>query len=151
MAALLASNQDVNAWFTNDKLEADDANTAGLQIEAWRLIRGQLANSYLPTVLASWVDPETTPDQIRSIASRLIAAYLYRAVYAEDSLTIPPYAQQLYNEAIQMLADVRSGNVVLLDVNDEPIATNISAMSASDFWPNNTTDGPFFTMDAVFG
>ncbi len=150
-AELLASNVDVNAWLTDDKLEANDANTAGLQIEAWRLIRGQLANSFLPTTLASWTSPDTTPDQIRSVASRLIAAYLYRVVYAEDSLTIPPYAQALYNEAIAMLADIRSGATVVLDADDNPIEVNALAMSAADFWPNNSTDGPFFTMDATFG
>ena len=151
MTELLASNVDINTWLTVDKLVADDANTASLQVEAWRLIRGQLANSFAPTVLASWTDPETTPDQVRSVASRLIAAYLYRAVYAEDSNTIPPYAQQLYNEAIQMLADIRSGNTVLIDENGNPISTNLSEMSALDFFPNNTTDGPFFTMDQTFG
>lgn len=151
MAELLASNQDVNGWLTDDKLEATDANSAPLQLDAYRLIRGQLASSFTPVVLSGWINPATTPDQIRAIAGRLIAAYLYRKVYSEDSVTIPPYAQELYNEAIQMLADIRAGVITLIDVNGNPIDGSTEGLSQSDFWPNNTSDPPYFTMSQIFG
>lgn len=151
MAELLASDEDINAWLPVDKLSANDANTSKLQIEAWRLIRGQLASSFLPTTLASWASPTTTPDQIRSIAGRLIAAYLYRQTYSEDSTDIPEYAQTIYDEAVAMLQQIRSGTLVVLDVNDNPIETNQLTMSAADFWPNNSSDPPYFTMADKFG
>lgn len=147
---LLASLIDINAWL-GDKLEANDANSNKLQIEAWRLIRGQLASSFEPTTLASWTSPTTTPDQIRSIAGKLIAAYLYRQVYSEESTEIPKYAQALYNEAVADLILIRNGGIVVLDINDNPIEANQQSMSSADFWPNNSSGGPKFTMDQVFG
>lgn len=148
---LLASLSDINTWLPDDKLEANDANSNKLQIEAWRLIRGQLASSFLPTTLASWTTPETTPDQVRSVAGKLIAAYLYRQVYAEETTDIPKYAQQLYNEAVAELIQMRTGAIIVLDVDDNPIEINQQSMSSADFFPNNSTDGPYFTMSQVFG
>lgn len=151
MAQLLASLNDVNTWLPDDKLEANEANSSKLQIEAWRLIRGQLASSFLPTTLAGWTSPTTTPDQVRSVAGKLIAAYLYRAAYAEETAEVPKYAQQLYNEAVADLIKMRTGEIVILDVNDNPIEVNQQSMSSADFFPNNTTDGPYFTMADRFG
>src|SRR5215469_12649521 len=146
---LLASLNDVNGWLTSDKLEATPANSAQPQIEAWRLIRGQLASSFTPVTLASWVDPNSTPDLIRSIAGRLIAAYIYRSTYAAESdTTIPAYAQELYNEAVSMLADIRSGNLTVVDVSGNPI-TGGTGFANTDFLPNNTTTPPYFIMDQV--
>jgi hypothetical protein len=150
MAELLASNSDVNRWLPTDKLEANDSNSAQFQIEAVQLIRGQLASSFTPTVLVGWDTPEHTPQTIRSIAGRLIAAFIYRKAYSEERTQIPPYAQELYDEAIQMLADIRSGNLVVLDPDGNPISTDQLAMSAADFWPNDTTEGPYFTMSDRF-
>lgn len=148
---LLASLNDVNGWLTEDKLEATGANSAQAQIEAWRLIRGQLASSFTPVTLAGWVDPNSTPDLIRGIAGRLIAAYIYRAVYSEESDTVvPAYAQLLYNEAISMLADIRAGNLTVVDVNGNPIAGG-AGFTNTDFYPNNSTTPPYFTMDQIFG
>jgi hypothetical protein len=147
---LLASLNDINAWL-GDKLEANDANSSKLQIEAHRLIRGQLASSFLPTTLASWTTPENTPDQIRSIAGKLIAAYLYRQTYSEETTDVPKYAQSLYNEAVADLVLIRSGAVTVLDVTDNPIEINQQSMSSADFWPNNSSGGPKFTMDQIFG
>ena len=148
---LLASLSDINAWLPDDKIEANDANTQQFQIEAWRLIRGQLASSFLPTVLVTWTSPTTTPDQIRSIAGKIIAAYLYKKIYSEDSATIPQYAQDIYTQAITDLAMIRSGAITVVDVNDIPIGINQQGLDTTDFWPNDTTDPAYFTMGAKFG
>jgi hypothetical protein len=151
MAELLASIQDINTWLPDDKLEATGPNTDKFQIEAWRLIRGQLASSFLPTTLASWTGPTTTPDQIRSIAGKLIAAYLYKKVYSEDSVEIPAYAQDLYNEAIADLIAIRMGSITVLDADDNPIEDNLQGLGTADFYPNSSANGPYFTMDQTFG
>jgi len=151
MAELLASNEDINTWLPADKLEANLANTAKEQIDAQRLIRGQLAGVFTPVIIAGWADPDTTPDLIRGVAGRLIAAFLYRKVYSEDSTDIPEYAQTLYNEAIGTLTGIRAGNIIVTDSSGNPIGDNQLDMSSSDFWPNDTTAGPYFTMDQSFG
>jgi len=152
MTELLASVDDINTWLVDDKLEANEVNSASQQIDAWRLIRGQLVGTFDPTTVAAWTDPLSTPDQIRAIAGRLIAAYMYRSVYAEDLGDIPPYAQTLYNEAIQMLSDIRNGTTTVVDENGNPISDNQLDMSSDDIFPNNnTTDGPYFLMGQVFG
>lgn len=151
MAELLASLDDINRWLPVDKLEATNANSDTFQVEALQLIRGQLASSFTPVILASWDNPTDTPQTIRAIAGRLIAAYLYRAVYSEDVANIPQYAQELYNEAISMLAQIRANQLIVLDGSGNPIGQNLLAESASDVWPNNTTDGPYFTMAQKFG
>lgn len=148
---LLASLQDINGWFTDDKLVADSINTAQLQIDAQRLIRGQLASSFTPTVLSSWLTPATTPGLIRAIAGRLIAAFLYRKIYSEEGVQIPAYAQEIYNEAIQMLIDIRMGNLTVTDDDGNPITGNTEALSSADFFPNNSADPPYFTMADKFG
>jgi len=150
MAELLASNRDINRWLPGDKLVATDTNTAEFQIDAWQLIRGQLASSFPTTVLATWTNPTNTPATIRAIAGRLIAAYLYRETYSEDSVAIPAYAQELYNEAIAMLAQIRANTLIVLDGSGNPIDNEL-ALTAGDFYPNDGAPGPFFTMTDRFG
>lgn len=148
---LLASLQDINGWLADDKLEANDANTKQFQIDAWRTIRGQLASSFLPTILASWTDPTTTPDQIRGIASKIIAANLYKKVYSEDSAQVPQYAQDLYQQAIADLAMIRSGALTVVDINDNPIGINQQGLDTTDFYPNDGAPGPYFKIADIFG
>lgn len=148
---LLASLQDINGWLTDDKLEANETNTAQLQIDAQRLIRGQLASSFTPTVLSSWITPATTPGLIRAVAGRLVAAYLYKKVYSEEGMQIPAYAQDLYDEAIAMLTDIRAGNLTVTDDDGNPIDGNTESLSSADFFPNNSSDPPYFTMSQQFG
>src|SRR6266849_5172931 len=109
---MFASKTDIQAWLRQDKILVDDANSAKPNVEATRTIKGQLSGVFSVITLSSWADPTSTPDQIRSIAGRLAAAFLYREIYSEESAAIPAYAQELYNEAISMLQDIRSGNLV---------------------------------------
>lgn len=150
MAELLASNEDINGFLPDDKLEATDANSSAFQVDAVQLIRGQLASSFTPTVLASWADPTSTPQLIRQIAARLIAAQIYKKAYSEERSQIPEYAQDLYNQAIEMLREIRAGNLIVLDTSGNPIATDSLALGSDDLGVNNSTDGPFFTMTQKF-
>lgn len=150
MAQQLANLQDINKWLTDHKIEATDSNTSQFQLTATRLIKSALSGVFLPTTLHAWQTPATTPGQIREIAGELVAAYLYRELYAEDEPGVPEYAQTLYNEAIALLTQIRDGSLVVLNANDEPIEANTLEMQQVDFWPNDTTDGPYFRMSDTF-
>jgi hypothetical protein len=147
---ILASLADVNTWL-DAKVSMSDADDDDLQIDAQRIIKSTLAGTFTPTILYGWDSPSNTPELIRGVAGRLIAAYWYKEKYSEDDTDIPPYAQSLYDEAIQMLKDIRSGVLTVLDDNDEAIA--VSGLEPIDtwFWPNDTTPGPVFTMEMEFG
>lgn len=136
----LASLEDINVHLPPDKLEVTDAEESPFQTDAERIIKGYLSGIYTPITLASWVSPTTTPGLIRAIAGRLIAAFEYRRRYSEDSLDDPQYAQNKYNEAMMFINELRSGTIVLDGITGE------TGLSDLEFWPNDTTDGPYFTM-----
>lgn len=143
---MFASKTDIQAWLQNDKITVDDANSAKPNIEATRTVKGQLAGIFSPVTISSWATPATTPDIIRGIAGRLAAAYMYRSIYSEEDTSIPEYAQELYNEAISMLQEIRLGSIIVTDATEEPVDTTGSTLLG--FWPND--DSPVFTMDQEF-
>jgi hypothetical protein len=146
----LASVEDVRRWIAEDKLQVDEANVQPFQIEAERLIKATLSGVFSATVLVTWVDPDTTPPLISSIAGKLIAAYIYREAYSEDESTVPPYAQSLYSEAVNDLMNVRRGTLVLIDA-DDVVITNEDQTTSADFYPNDTAPEPKFSMEKSFG
>lgn len=135
----LADLEDVNVHLPDDKLEVDDAIDPALQRDAERIVKGYLSGVYEPTVLAGWDTPDNTPELIRAIAGRLIAAFYYRQRYSEDSLDDPQYAQIKYNEAMALIMELRAGTIDLVEVPGD-------SDSILRFWPDDTTDGPYFTM-----
>lgn len=148
---MLATLSDIQKHMPDHKVEANVANTAQWQIEAARIVKAKLSGTLTAVVLHSWIDPDSTPPIIRSIAAELIAAYLYRALYSEDETIVPMYAQTLYNEAIQMLNDIREGVLIVLDEDDVPISdVTTTNMGTGDFYPDNTAPGPFFKVEDVW-
>lgn len=143
---MFASKTDIQSWLGNDKITVDDANSEKPNIDATRTIKGQLSGVFSSLTIASWADPATTPSIIRGIAGRLAAAFLYRKIYSEETGEIPAYAQELYNEAVGMLADIKLGNLTVTDDSDVPIDSTGSTLLG--FWPND--DSPVFTMDQEF-
>src|SRR6476646_11110357 len=97
---MFASKTDIQSWLMSDKIIVDDANSAKPNLDATRTIKGQLSGVFSSLTISSWADPTSTPEIIRSIAGRLTAAFMYRAIYSEENGEIPSYAQELYNEAI---------------------------------------------------
>jgi len=145
---MLASLDDVNTHLPIDKLQATDGNPEillhGTDVE--RLIKGYLSDAYSPPVLAAWADPDSTPEYIRAIAGRLVAAFYYARRYSEN---IPDwdrtYPQRIYNEAMDMLEKVRAGLVDLPEV-----AESVGTEFKSDFWGPTPLADPVFTMDMRF-
>lgn len=152
MPTLLASNDDVQTFLGNDKFTVDDGNSGKEQVEAYRLITSQLSDVFTTTIIAAWVTPVTTPGIIRSIAGRIVAAYLYRNAFINEAVEVSDaeYGQLLYNEAIKMLAAIRSGMLVVVDAGNNPIAVSGLDMTMDDFYPNANTPGPVFTMGQTF-
>jgi hypothetical protein len=148
---MLAKLEDIQKFLPDHKIEVNTANTAQWQIEATRIIKAKLAGTFTAVTLHGWVDPDSTPPIIRSIAGELVAAYFYRALYSEDETLVPIYAQTLYNEAIQMLNDIRDGVLQVLDEDDNPIEdVTTTNMGTGDFYPDNTAPGPYFKMSDVW-
>lgn len=151
MAEILANLDDINTHLPTDKIEADDANTELYQVDAARFVRAMLAGTFTPVTLAGWDTPAHTPDLIRGIAGRLIAAKYFATRYAEDS-DVSEFATGLYNAAMAYLNGIKSGTYVVVDANDVVIAVSGLSLSTDDFWPNDSTSpGPVFTMERVIG
>lgn len=137
----IADINDANTHLPQDKIPLKDARFPALQIDSERVVRGALAGYFLPTTLASWTDPENTPGLIRSIAGRLIAALWYKERYSEDSLQVPQYAQDKYDEAMLFLQKILSGDMILEEVTEDDVGAD--RFTSADFYPNSDTDPKF--------
>ncbi len=148
---ILASLDDINTHLPDDKAKMLDSEDNQLQVDVARYIRSLLSGFVSASTLVSWADPVNTPELIRGIAGRLIASKYYSTLYSEDISGGSEFAQSLYNEANMMIDDIRIGRRVILDINDIPIPLEgVISLDSVDFWPNDSTDGPYFTMAKVF-
>jgi hypothetical protein len=144
---MYASLEDITAWLRDDKVKVSDANSKQPNIDAGRIIRARLSGVFVPAVLNTWDSPATTPELIRSIAGRLAAAYLYRSLFSAESDEVSVYAQQLWNEAMMVINDIREGDTTVVDADNNPIDTTGSNLLS--FFPNNSTQ-PLFSVNDVF-
>ena len=85
---------------------------------------------------------------IREIAGKIIAAKWYALLVAEDEADGSVFAQNLYNEAIAMLNDIRNGLITVLGVDGEELES--SELTQTSFWPNDTSPGPSFTVEETW-
>ena len=116
----------------------DDLTRAKLDGE--RIVRGYLTGVVDSAVLATWTEPEFTPEIIRAITGRFVAALLFRVRFGSNSRDDPTFAQRLYNEAMSMIGDIIAGNTQIPDV---VVGTDFNN---TWFEPNNASDPPKFTM-----
>lgn len=152
MAEILADIADINTHLPPNIL-ANDALT-DIQVDAQRLIRGQLGTAFDITIINTWVSPATTPGEIRGIAGRLISAKYYARLLSQESTDeFPGYPTMIYKEAISMLTDLKLGNTVLIGVDGNIISLiNGGDLTTADVFPNDSsTDGPYFTMSRTTG
>jgi hypothetical protein len=141
VAEILATYNDINAFLPVGVVLADDDNAADLQIAIARVVRGNLSSIFTPLTLAAWADPDSTPDYIREVAAKLIAAHLYKKLLAQNVTEVGDrhYAQRLYDEGMAMLMNVQAGVVDLGIPGDEPTAI----LTTADFFPIDDTDRAF--------
>jgi hypothetical protein len=149
-ANLYATLDDINAHLPVEqgKAQIRDSEDDLLQIDAYRLIRGRLSGTFDLTIINAWVNPATTPEQIRQIAGKIIAAKWYALLVAEDEPDGSTFAQNLYNEAIAALNDIRNGTLTVIGVDGNELEN--SALIESSFWPNDTSPDPSFTIEETW-
>ena len=137
-----ASLSDVNSNLPDDKAQASDQDIIDIGIEADRLIRARIGSVVSLTTLAEWLDPTTTPEIIRKISGLLVAAQFYAKLVAEDEADGSAFAQGLYDQAMALIEDIRNGDAIIIGVDGAEVDTDI--LSGTSFWPNSTTQEPFF-------
>lgn len=145
MSEILASLSDINAHLPPNVQISNDVD-ASLQVDALRLIRGQLVSIFTGTILNSWDNPDDTPELIRSIAGRLIASKYYaNLVSGQVPDEMAAFAVSLYNEAISLLTLIKSGQSIVVGIDGLPLSQDtIGSDSNLDMSPINGT--PVFTM-----
>jgi hypothetical protein len=143
-----AALNDVNVHLPADKLQAQDADIINLNVDAQRLIRARLASVFDLALMNTWVSPADTPEAIRRIAGKLVAAKFYAILAAEDDSDGSLYAQNLYNECVLELNEIRQGTETVIDVSGNEISND--SLSETGFYPNNTTQPPSFSVSEVW-
>lgn len=145
---LFASKTDIQTWVQSDKILVDDTNSQKANIEATRIVKGQLAGFFSPIVISSWADPASTPELVRGVTGRLAAAFMYASIYSEEAGgDVSDYAQWLYNGAMALLIQITSGQLTVTDEDNNPVDTQGSGLLS--FFPDDTTT-PAFTMGDFF-
>jgi hypothetical protein len=156
MAEILASLDDINANLPSEEnvvIEATTGNSDLIQVSVARVVRGYLSSTLTPEILMSWASPETTPQIIREVAAKLIAAQLFFNETAKSSLDIDPnsFAQKLYNEAIALLTGMTSGVIQIDDPTGGLIPMPELGLSELDFFPVDATDQAFSKEQIFYG
>lgn len=147
---ILASLDDINAnlpsqtdpgGLSNAVIEADAVNTGLLQVSIARVVRGYLSQIASSAVLMSWDSPDNTPDIIREVAGKLIAAGVYFNSASRTSLAMEErsFAQLKYDEAMAILNKIISGEISL---GLESTVSNTS-LNELDYFPVDDTDRAF--------
>lgn len=141
---MFATISDINVHLPADKAQISDGQDGDLQIEAYRMIRSRLSSAFPIETIALWIDPTETPEVIRGIAGKIIAAKFYSNLVAEDEADGSEFAQNLFNEAMADLQGIRDGMIDVIGI-DGVVIENSDIMETS-FYPNNAAGDPFFAV-----
>lgn len=144
-----ASLDDINAHLPTDKIRATEAKVELVELDAERIIRGQVGGVVEQAKILSWASPEITPELIRAIAGRLIASAIYAKAVSENTDLVPQYAQQKYNEAMALLLGIKTGTEILIDVDGTTLILAQTSLSEDNFFPIDAT-GRMFTVGQRF-
>lgn len=138
---ILATLSDVNAHLDGKVVEADADNSSLVQVSVARTVKAYLSGVIDAATMATWTNPDSTPDAIREVASLLIASQVYFSETAKSSTVVEArhYAQILYDRAIALLDKIIAGLTVLPGT---PV-TPLDAMTDLDYFPVDDTDRAF--------
>lgn len=146
---IMASLEDIQAELPDDIVSPTYSNTALIQISVARRIRGYMSRIVDNATLVGWDTPLATPDLIRTVAAKFIAAQLYANEMAKTGTMIEDqsFPQRVYNEAMTMLNGIIDGTMTIPDL--VLIDGTTGDMSIDDFFPIDSTDRAF-TMGQQF-
>jgi len=144
---ILASIDDINAELPSQDeaplpvIEANEENTNLIQVSIARVVRGYLSSAVDSVTLMSWDTPDDTPEIIRVIAAKFIAAQLYFNYAARTSLTIDVrnFAQLRYDEAMAILNGILEGTILL----GPEVEVETASLELTDGFPVDDTDRAF--------
>lgn len=141
MPPILATIDDINAHLDGQVINADEINTELLQVSVARVIRGYLSRVIPVSTLATWTEPDLTPEIIREVAGMLIAAQLFFDKTAQTTVEVADrhYAQILYDRAMKTLDQIIEGLIEIPEIVVDPVA----GLSTEDFFPVDDTDRAF--------
>jgi len=91
----------------------------------------------------TWVDPASTPQTVRTIISMMFVSWVIDRQYSEDE-DLNAFAARLSIQVELLLNGIISGEIEL------PGVPNTTGSGQPSFWPNDTTEGPAFSMGQVF-
>ncbi len=137
---LMASIDDINANLDGSVIRATPSNTALVQIDVARVVRAYLSSVISLVTLESWSTPAATPDIIRTIAGKFIAAQLWANLASRSVTGVDNRAQTLYNEAMTLLNMIINGQIVIDDVT---LVEDEGSITGFDFFPTDATDRAF--------
>jgi hypothetical protein len=146
----LADISDVTTYLPVDRIPTTGADITGYQLTVERMIKAYLTGVYTPLTLSTWTTPDNTPAIIREVAGKLIAGLRYRDRTSEEEpggISNDNYGQRLYNEAMDMLRAVRSGDMSLVDVVSGDVVATDSGVGIQYFPSDNA---PLFTIGQQF-
>ena len=141
----LISTDDVQAWFTDDRLLLEITDDLPEEPNVSTEVLSTVAARY---DTSTWTTRTTTPQLIRSIISAQVAAIRYRKHYA-DQIDELPYADWLDQWAMTILKGIVGGSIALLDIPSDDLQTAQIAASMSGL-PDDDSEAAKFTMDMTF-
>lgn len=140
------------AWFDKTKLNIDSLDEHLLpEIETEVLARLGAAFD-----TSTWIDEPTTPRLVKTIISKLYAAYFYHRQYSEDTLDENTYAAKLEENAELLITGLIDGTIDLPEVvtsepTGQPAFYPDDASSALEATADDRSLGPnVFSMGDVF-
>ncbi len=133
---------DVQIHLPADKLKVEEIpdDLAKAKADAERIVRGYLAGVVDSAEMALWITPTATPDIIRAITGRFAAALIYRLRWGEDAMRDPEYAQNKYNEAMDLINKIIEGTITIPGSDPGTVFDN------TYFQPNSTFADPIFAI-----
>jgi hypothetical protein len=132
--------QDAQAWGEKSKLlpalsEFDTDLLGQVEVEILGKL-GQVADT------STWLTPSATPELAKTIIAKMYVAWVIDRQYSEDD-DLSAYAAMLRASAVALQTAIISSEIDMPGV----VVTGDGLPSS---WPDDTTPGPYFCMDAVY-
>lgn len=130
--APLITTDDVQAWFTDDRLLLDQTDDLPEEPNVSREVTAKCSTRY---DVSTWISSATTPLLIRSVISARVAAIRYRKHYA-DQLEELTYSDWLDEWYMMTLDGIINGTIPLTDVPADELLIAQEAAS-TEFFPTD--------------